>query len=98
MSEGRKDDTGKARWDLLPLKATREIVDVLTFGAAKYGANNWQLVEDHEARYVAALQRHLTAWRLGETCDPESGLHHLAHAGCCLLFLLSEELGHDGDR
>jgi hypothetical protein len=32
--------------------------------------------------------RHVHAWRAGETKDPESGLHHLAHAGCCLLFML----------
>jgi len=32
--------------------------------------------------------RHLTAWWAGEDLDPESGLHHLAHAACCLMFLL----------
>ena len=28
------------------------------------------------------------SWRDGEKNDLESGLHHLAHAGCCLLFML----------
>lgn len=89
---GRKDDTDKPRWDLLPLRATSEIVDVLTYGARKYDAGNWEHVDDAETRYVAALERHLVAWRLGERNDPESDLHHLAHAGCCLLFLLSADL------
>ena len=36
-----------------------------------------------------ALQRHLSSWWGGEDKDPETNLSHLAHAGCCLLFLLS---------
>ena len=95
MSEGRKFDSEKARWDLLPLRATEAIVEVLTYGAEKYEPDNWQRVPAAEDRYTAAALRHIAAWRLGETHDPESGLHHLAHAGCCLLFLLSAEVGHD---
>jgi hypothetical protein len=48
----------------------------------------WQKVPNAKERYFAALMRHLTAWWDGERADPESGLHHLAHAGCCLLFLI----------
>lgn len=85
---GRKDDLGKLRFDLLPAAPVQEIVKVLTFGCAKYGPNNWQNVEDPIERYYAAAMRHLNAWRLGERNDPESGIHHLAHAGCSVLFLL----------
>jgi len=92
---GKKYDSGKARFDLVPLRAVLKIAEVLTFGAEKYGANNWQNVTPFEGRYFAALLRHLTAWRAGELVDPETGLSHLAHAGCCLLFLLSGEIGHD---
>lgn len=95
MSAGRKFDSGKARWDLLPLNAVRAIVEVLTLGAEKYADHNWQKVEPFEGRYFAALMRHLEAWRGGERLDPESGHPHLAHAGCCLLFLLSREVGFD---
>jgi hypothetical protein len=28
------------------------------------------------------------AWWRGEDTDPETGLSHLAHAGCCLMFLM----------
>lgn len=51
------------------------------------GENNWRGVES--SRYVSALHRHLYAWMDGETHDSESGLHHLAHAGCNILFLLT---------
>lgn len=83
-----KKDHGKPMWDLLPFNQVKQIVEVLTFGASKYGPNKWQAVEDGRNRYFAALMRHLTAWLDGEKLDPESGKHHLAHAGCCLLFLM----------
>ena len=35
-----------------------------------------------------ACHRHLQAWWSGERLDKESGLPHLAHAVCCLLFLM----------
>ena len=92
QSSGRKDDQSKPRWDLLPWKAASAIVDVLTFGALKYTPGNWRLVPDARDRYLAALLRHVSAWADGERMDPESGLHHLAHAGCCLVFLLEAEL------
>jgi len=85
---GRKDDQEKDRWDLLPDEPVRDIVKVLTFGARKYAPDNWQKVPDWRRRYYAAMQRHFVAWRMGEKNDPESGLPHLAHAGCCLLFLM----------
>jgi hypothetical protein len=83
-----KLDHGKPMWDLLPFRQVREIVKVLTFGAVKYGPNKWQLVKNAEDRYFAALLRHLDAWKCGERFDQETGLHHLAHAGCCLLFCM----------
>lgn len=99
MSEatGRKDDGAKGgvmkdRWDLLPLGPVREIVRVLTFGAQKYAPGNWMKVDDAVERYYAALMRHLHAWREGESFDSETKLHHLAHAGCDLLFCLWFEL------
>ena len=83
-----KKDYGKPMWDLLPLGPVRKIVEVLTFGAAKYAPEQWKQVPDARRRYFAALMRHVTAWWEGEKIDPESGLSHLAHAGCCLLFLM----------
>jgi hypothetical protein len=84
----KKRDHGKPMWDLLPLEQVEHIVDVLTFGAQKYGPHQWRNVDDAEDRYFAALMRHLVAWRSGRTYDEESSLKHLGHAGCCLLFLM----------
>jgi hypothetical protein len=89
--EGRKDDQDKARWDLLPWDAAEQVVEVLTFGARKYAPDNWRHVPEPQNRYFAAAMRHLVAWRNGQQDDPETGLPHLAHATCCLMFLLSRE-------
>lgn len=89
MQTGRKFDNDKDRWDLLPVTAVKEVVKVLTYGAKKYDDNNWQYVEDAHNRYFAAALRHLVAWREGEQQDAETKLHHLAHAICCLLFLIT---------
>lgn len=77
----------KTRFDLVPFGAVAEIADVLAFGAAKYEANNWARGTKW-SRYFAAMCRHIFAWWRGEDRDPETGFSHLAHAGCCLLFLL----------
>lgn len=86
--DDNKYDGGKVMWDLLQWRALEEIAKVLTFGAQRYGAYSWKNVEGARSRYYAALLRHITAWFRGEEIDPDSGLHHLAHAGCNLLFLL----------
>jgi hypothetical protein len=88
LGPGLKYDTGKLRWDLLPMDCIEDVVKILTFGAEKYSANNWQNVEDGENRYFAALMRHLTTSRMGEKVDIESGLSHLSHAMCNIIFLL----------
>ncbi len=87
MKPGRKFDTEKPRWDLLPLDVLEPMIRVLGFGARKYGVENWKQLSDGRRRYYAALMRHLKAWQAGERADPESGESHLAHALCCLVFL-----------
>lgn len=98
MSKGRKDDQGKRRWGLVPWDALGEIVDVLMWGAKKYGDNNWELVEDAEDRYSDALLRHVLSKLQGESVDADTGKSHLAHAGCCILFLLALELRYGGTQ
>jgi hypothetical protein len=88
IEDGIKYDTLKTRWDLLPLPMIKQIVDVLTFGSRKYSDNNWKMIPDAKTRYLAAMMRHVEQWQSGERHDQESGYHHLAHAGCCLLFIL----------
>lgn len=91
-SESKKHDTDKLRYDLIPPECLESIAKILTFGADKYGANNWQGLEDFESRYYAALERHIQAWRMGEKIDPESGQPHLAHVACNAVFLLWKEV------
>ena len=85
---GRKADLGKLRYDLIPPMALHETVKVLTFGSKKYSDDNWKKVPELKKRYYAAVQRHLWAWFRGEDLDQETGYHHLAHAQCCIMFIL----------
>ena len=91
MTAGRKDDKGKIRVDLLPTEALVEVAKVLTFGASKYDPWNWKAGMAYSRLYGATL-RHLFAWSEREDHDPESGLLHLAHAGCNILFLLAYQV------
>lgn len=93
MPNGLKYDDGKLRWDLLPYDLIEEVVKVLTYGAKKYDDNNWQLVNNAEDRYFAAAIRHIVAWKKGEKYDKETGINHLAHAICNLLFLMYFDKG-----
>jgi len=84
--EGRKDDIGKDQWSLLPLSTIEEVVKILTFGAHKYGAENWKSV--NESRYKDALFRHLNeVIAHGVENDKETGFSHYAHAICNCIFL-----------
>jgi hypothetical protein len=93
MSDGRKDDAGKLPFELVPVEALEQIVAALGYGARKYSPDNWRKVPDGRRRYFGAMMRHAWAYWRGEERDAESGLHHLAHAGACILFLLSPLAG-----
>lgn len=87
INEFLKFDDSKPRYDLIPVEVLRGLADVLTYGAHKYKPNNWKECKDTD-RYIAALMRHIEAYRGGEKIDKESGLHHLAHAATNIAFLL----------
>ena len=91
-SHGKKYDGGKPQLYLLPPKSINEVGKVLTFGAEKYDPHNWRKVDDLQNRYTSAALRHIFAHIDGESVDEETGLSHLAHAMCCLLFKLEDEL------
>ena len=93
---GIKYDSEKPKMNLLPPKAIVEVAKVLTFGAEKYDAENWRKLDDLQNRYTAGALRHIFAHMDGEKLDPETGLSHMAHALCCLLFKLEIEL-QDGE-
>ena len=95
LEQGVKYDSGKAQWSLMQWKALSQVVDVLTYGAKKYSPDNWKKVPNARQRYIDAGFRHFAAYAGGEKNDSETGLSHLAHAMCCMLFLLSFDLGED---
>lgn len=88
MSQGTKHDDGKPTFHLLPWATLAEVNKVLEFGTVKYKVNDWRKGFKY-VRLFNACFRHMTSWLLGEDKDPETGLSHVAHAICCLLFLLT---------
>jgi Domain of unknown function (DUF5664) len=89
-TEGRKDDSGKARHDLIPPELPEAVALVLAFGAAKYGERNWEKGMKW-GRPFAAMMRHMWAWWRGEREDTETGFSHLWHAAACIAFLIAFE-------
>lgn len=86
-SVGVKLDTGKPPMELLDAYALEQVALVLEFGRRKYSAHNWRKGISY-GRLAGAALRHVFAFLRGEDNDPESGLPHIAHAMCCLMFLL----------
>lgn len=87
--QGRKDDSAKIRYSLLPVGTVNQVVQVLEYGAStKYEINNWQKVPSARTRYYDAAMRYIDACFNGDLKDDETGLPHLAHAICCLMFLM----------
>jgi hypothetical protein len=91
-----KYDEGKPQLGLIPPEALIEIAQVLGFGAAKYGVNNWRDDGNKSpwTRTYSSIQRHLNAWHSGEDLDPESGKSHLAHATTQLIILMIHQMEH----
>jgi hypothetical protein len=76
---GGKKGTKSARYDLIPSDSLDEVAKVYGYGASIYAPRNW------ECGYawglsIAALERHVSAFKQRQDIDPESGLPHLAHA------------------
>ena len=97
---GKKFDDDKDRIDLFPPEAIFAISRVLTFGARKYSARNWEAGMKW-GRVFGALMRHMWAWWGGQgpttksflfgDLDEETEMSHLWHAGCCIVFLIAFE-------
>lgn len=88
-----KFDQDKLPLHLLSTEAMNQTAAVLAFGAQKYAEHNWRNGFAW-SRPLSAAMRHITAFNAGEDKDPESGLSHLAHAACCIMFLLEFEKTH----
>lgn len=85
---GNKFDGAKPPLALLDASFLEGVGSVLGFGANKYAAHNWRN-GIHYSRLISAAYRHLGSINKGEDVDPESGLSHAYHLGCCVMFLAS---------
>lgn len=85
---GVKYDHDKPPMALLDPPFLEGIARVLSFGASKYAPDNWRNGITYR-RLISAAYRHLGAINSGEDLDPESGLAHSYHLGCCVMFLAS---------
>lgn len=104
--DGYKKDQGKVQWTLLADMgiALCQVARVLMFGAKKYSRHGWYLQagatpeKANWTRNVDAAMRHVygdenqEGWLNGQDVDDESGINHLAHTICDLLFVLTYQL------
>ena len=98
MSEFLKNDNGKPTYDLIPFDLLADVNKVLEHGVKRYGKNNWRKPDGFKmSRAYNALLRHLFAWWSGRDNDAETGISHLAHAMCNLLFLMYHFKNGNGD-
>lgn len=91
-----KYDNNKIPMALVPAEAIEKVAKVLSFGAAKYGENNWR-DDGHCTPYTrtySSILRHLSEWSKGEDIDPESGQEHLAHAATQIFILMIHQEEH----
>lgn len=100
LIQGHKADAGKDRLELIPPEVIFAYGRILTFGAVKYSARNWEKGMTW-GRLFGALMRHMWAWwggqkptshnfALGEL-DTETGMSHLWHAQFCIGCLIAYE-------
>jgi hypothetical protein len=91
LNEGTKYDGDKIRLELFSPWFIEEVGKVLTSGAIKYEDHNWAK-GIRSSRLVGASLRHIFSYMKGEVNDSEWGFHHLAHAACCLMFLVHQDI------
>lgn len=71
----RDIDTGKPRYDLIPLDPLKRLAELYARGAVKYGDRNWQKANSPEelARFKASAFRHFMQW-LNDEDDEDHGI------------------------
>ena len=76
---------------LVPRTAITAMAMAFCEGGLKYGPYNWRESGVRASVYVAAMQRHMSAWFDGEDIDPDSGLSHVWKAMACLAIIVDAE-------
>jgi hypothetical protein len=98
-NKGLRYDTGKNRLELIPPEWEWALGQVLTAGANKYAARNWERGMDW-SHVAGPLRRHLNKFLRGHRYDdqpdaegrPGTGCHHLALVAWNALALMSYDL------
>ncbi len=94
---GTKILEGKPRLELEPPRQRLEVAKVWTQGAKVHGPYNW-FKGIPLSISVAAAERHIVKWKMGEDINTEDGEgHHLAHAIASLQMALESILTDGGD-
>lgn len=86
VEPGTKYDNNKPSMALIDSDFLLGLAKVLDFGKEKYAAHNWRGGISF-SRLISAAYRHLGAINKGEDLDSESGLPHVYHLACCVMFL-----------
>lgn len=70
----------KVPLDLVPPEALEIMAMAFKDGADKYGPRDWEHTHQWSVRErLAAIQRHVSSYSLGQDIAPDSGLHHMSH-------------------
>ncbi len=86
--KAKTNDHGKPPLAMIPTAGIREVAKVQEFGFQKYkDFHNFRRGME-ASRNASCAIRHIYAYMDGEDVDKESGLSHLGHAACRLMFLL----------
>lgn len=94
--KGLRFNQGKVRLELLPPEWVWALGLVMTRGAIKYEARNWERGMAWSYCVGCAL-RHIFKFVCGERYDAETGCHHLAMAAWNALALMTYDLRAIGD-
>jgi hypothetical protein len=81
---------GKPQLSQIDNELLKQTAFVLEFGERKYNRGNWRKGITYN-RCIDSLMRHVAAFKEGQTNDEETGLAHLGHAACNIMFLLRYE-------
>ena len=86
---GIHKDDGKPHLSLIDPLFIREVARALTLPtlSGKYAPHNWRNGIE-VSRLLNSTMRHVNEFNDGEDTDPETGVSHLAHAACNLMFAL----------
>ena len=84
---GIKNDANKTRYDLVDWPFVEGMANVMTANVGKHDDDTWKSIKPFRQKHFSALMRHVVKWLCGEKLDAETGLSHLYHAACRLMFL-----------